>query len=51
MTAKELVEFLEDIQDEINQKCREINEIRAKLQVLDSMYESAANKLAEQVNN
>jgi len=51
MTVKELVEILEDIQGEINQKYREMDEIRSRLQVLDSMYESAADKLAEQVNN
>jgi len=51
MTVKELVEILEDIQDEINQKYHEMDEIRSRLQILDSMYESAANKLAEQVNN
>jgi len=51
MTTNQLKEILGEIRDEINQKDRELIEIRARLQVLDSMYESAANKLAEQVNN
>jgi len=51
MTANELKEIIGKINDEINQKDRELVELQSRLQMLAVMYDSAANQLKELESN